>query len=479
MTATEEGVALSQSSQVVLVIAGASAVVFLGYLVYALLGCIRAAGRALAPSHSSKAKLKPVKTKAAKDKTSDSDVDTPVASVSVAPGKERGPDLKSLIKAEKAAAKKKGATSKEDAMSHHELWLNTLKDHGDTVTGLAWSRDGRLLGSACEDMTLRLFDLGEDVGAKNPKFKRIRTARIPIGVGFGDSPDQLAAVLRGAPDTLVALYGPVVKQAGEAPVYDALWTVGNVHGKEPALPAVAASVPSEGAVGRRGYVVSLSTKREGRVYDMKGSLLASFEPSALANHDLAVSYDGRFIAAATFSSDVKIWEMKYSREGEFRGLLKAMNLSGHRGQVACVGLSYDNCRAATAGKDGMLKVWNIDVRYELSEDPKVLLAIPMPLPEGRIYQHLAFGPPGSDLLAASHEGVVHLLNLRSGELVERIAAHDGPITCMRWCPLPRKLLPGGAAAGAAGAAAAAGAVVFVLATASRDKRVRLWRAPKY
>jgi hypothetical protein len=52
---------------------------------------------------------------------------------------------------------------------------------------------------------------------------------------------------------------------------------------------------------------------------VQGREVAIFEPNALANHDLAVSNDGRFIAAATFSSDVKIWEMKYTREGEFRG----------------------------------------------------------------------------------------------------------------------------------------------------------------
>jgi hypothetical protein len=44
-----------------------------------------------------------------------------------------------------------------------------------------------------------------------------------------------------------------------------------------------------------------------------------FEPNALANHDLAVSLDGRFIAVATFQADVKLWEMKHSREGDFKG----------------------------------------------------------------------------------------------------------------------------------------------------------------
>lgn len=42
--------------------------------------------------------------------------------------------------------------------------------------------------------------------------------------------------------------------------------------------------------------------------------------------------------------------------GRDAGLIKAMNLSGHKSQVACVALSSDNRRAATASKDGILKV---------------------------------------------------------------------------------------------------------------------------
>ncbi|GLI63451.1 hypothetical protein VaNZ11_006423 [Volvox africanus] len=458
----ETAVPLSQNSQIVLAVAGGSVLLFIGYLIYGLANCLYSIASILGSTRNAKNRSKPSKQqKPAKAKGSDTD--EPLVS---APTKERGPDLKKLIKAEKSAAKKKN-TPKEDQMATHDLWVNTLKDHGDTVHGVAWSRDGQLLATACEDMILRLFDLS-DVSNKNPKFKRVRTTRIPLGVGFGDSPDAVVATLRGTPDAMMALYQPIVKQPGEPPSYDAKWTVGNVHGKEPALLGGMASVPSDAAIGRRGFVVSLSTKKDGKVYDLQGREVAVFEPNALANHDLAVSSDGRFVAAATFSSDVKIWEMKYSREGEFRGLIKAMGLTGHRSQVACVALSFDNSRAATASKDGMLKIWNIDVRYELSEDPKVVLSIPMPLPDGRVYQHLAFGPPGSDLLAASYEGTVQLINLKNGELLERIQAHEAPITSIRWCPLPKKM-----------AAEAGGAVAFVFATSSRDKRVRVWRAPKF
>jgi len=43
----------------------------------------------------------------------------------------------------------------------------------------------------------------------------------------------------------------------------------------------------------------------------QGSQMAVFEPNSLANHQLSVSSNGRFIAVASFTSDVKVglWEV--------------------------------------------------------------------------------------------------------------------------------------------------------------------------
>lgn len=95
--------------------------------------------------------------------------------------------------------------------------------------------------------------------------------------------------------------------------------------------------------------------------------------------------------------------------------------------------------------------------------PPCVLQIPIPLPPGKCYQHLAFGPKG--VLAASLEGRVYLFNTATsnGELMDSIEAHDSTITAMAWCP---KNLKG-----------PDGKAIVVLATSSRDKRVRLWRSP--
>ena len=41
-----------------------------------------------------------------------------------------------------------------------------------------------------------------------------------------------------------------------------------------------------------------------------------------------VSPCGRFVATSGFTSDVKIWEVKFSRNGDFEKVTRAFNLGG-------------------------------------------------------------------------------------------------------------------------------------------------------
>ena len=56
--------------------------------------------------------------------------------------------------------------------------------------------------------------------------------------------------------------------------------------------------------------------------------------AGLQNHDLAFSRSGRFFGAATFTTDVRLYEVQYTREGDFRRVAKVMDLKkAHNGQV--------------------------------------------------------------------------------------------------------------------------------------------------
>lgn len=113
-----------------------------------------------------------------------------------------------------------------------------------------------------------------------------------------------------------------------------------------------------------------------RMLTVQGDEVGRFEPSSLANYDLAVSLEGRFIAVASFSPDVKIWEVNYQKgTGAVLGVQMAMALKGHNSQVMSVAFDRNSQIAATASKDRTLRIWNIDVRYAACDACRAVLCI--------------------------------------------------------------------------------------------------------
>jgi WD40 repeat protein len=98
-------------------------------------------------------------------------------------------------------------------------------------------------------------------------------------------------------------------------------------------------------------------------------------PAVVQNFTLATSPDGRFVSVGAFTAEIKIWEVKFSREGAYYDTEMVMALKGHSSQVKCVGFSSDCTKAYTASLDGTLGIWNIDVRYQLKEDAKRILKV--------------------------------------------------------------------------------------------------------
>ena len=66
-----------------------------------------------------------------------------------------------------------------------------------------------------------------------------------------------------------------------------------------------------------------------------------------------------------------MYEVAFDRVGTFTGIKLAMALKGHKSKVYCLDFSPDLSKVVTASGDGLLKVWNINVRYHMDEDPKV------------------------------------------------------------------------------------------------------------
>lgn len=59
-----------------------------------------------------------------------------------------------------------------------------------------------------------------------------------------------------------------------------------------------------------------------------------------------------------FAPDVKVWEVKFSKLGEFQQLSRVFELTGHSSGVYDVGFSADSSRMVTVSKDGTWRAFN-------------------------------------------------------------------------------------------------------------------------
>ncbi|GAQ88744.1 hypothetical protein KFL_004560050 [Klebsormidium nitens] len=377
----------------------------------------------------------------------------------------------------KAVAPKKGVTHHKAAPraplaahhEHHPLCINTLKGHGDAVRGLAFTSDGRGLATACADGCVRVFKL-EDLYAKSFKFLRINLppGEIPVGVAFGEGASELVVGAQSSSGATLSLYGQgsgtaaaQAREQGKLPPPEVKWAKSRVHADKGILTLHGAAATAGSGDGT-AVVASCSEGTDIALFHVAdGRAVGRVDTSQLQNHMASLSPDGRFLAAAAFTADVKVWELVLTKDGAVRDVAKVMQLKGHKGAVYWLSFTDDSKRIVTSSKDGTIKVWNIDVRYQLDEDPRCLATFPCGLPAvGKApphYDRIAVAPGGA-LLAAAAGHTLHWLDLRTGAVLERAEhAHEGEISCLAWAPQPRGAL--------------------ILATGSTDKKVKLWKAP--
>ncbi|KGN56600.1 transducin beta-like protein 2 [Cucumis sativus] len=366
------------------------------------------------------------------------------------------------------------SSEKDQNKKHHPLDLNTLKGHGDSVTGLCFSSDGSNLATACADGVIRVFKL-DDASSKSFKFLRINlpAGGHPTAVMFGDDATSIIVSSQGLSGSSLYMYGEEkakpsgeTKQQAKLPLPEIKWEQHKVHDKKSVITLVGATA-SYGSADGSTIVASCSEGTDIRLWHAKtGKLVGDVDTNQLKNTMATLSPNGRFIAAAAFTADVKVWEVVYSKDGSVKEVLRVMQLKGHKSAVTWLCFTPNSEQIITASKDGSMRIWNINVRYHLDEDPKTLKVFPIPLHDSKgatvHYDHLNISPDGK-ILAATHGSTLQWLCVETGKVLDTAEkAHDGDITWISWAPKP---IPSGVKK------------VMVLATASVDKKVKLWAAP--
>ncbi|KAK5810723.1 hypothetical protein PVK06_026040 [Gossypium arboreum] len=367
------------------------------------------------------------------------------------------------------------ASDKDQSKRHHPLDLNTLKGHADSVTGMCFSSDGRNLATACADGVVRVFKL-DDASSKSFKFLRIN---VPLGghavaVAFADDSSSIVVASQTLTGCSLYMYGEENPKKGSTdsnqqsklPLPQVKWEHHKIHDKQAILTLTGATA-SYGTGDGSTIIASCSEGTDILLWHGRtGKVLGHVDTNQLKNTMATISPNGRFLAAAAFTADVKIWEIVYAKDGSVKEVLNVMQLKGHKSAVTWLCFSPNSEQIITTSKDGSIRVWNINVRYHLSEDPKTLKVFPIPLhdPSGSAlhYDRLSLSPDGK-ILAATRGPTLQWLCLETGKVLDTAEkAHDGDITWITWSP---KTMPLG------------NEQVVILATASVDKKVKMWAAP--
>jgi len=109
-----------------------------------------------------------------------------------------------------------------------------------------------------------------------------------------------------------------------------------------------------------------------------------------------------------------------------------MTLVGHKKEIFCACFSPDSKLVATSSKDGTIKIWNIEVRYKVKEDPVCIATIK----EDSIvhFEKLCFSPDGKTLLAV-HANNIYFYEIPSTKKITQLeGVHEGWITSIVFSP---------------------------------------------
>ncbi|PFH35438.1 hypothetical protein BESB_063250 [Besnoitia besnoiti] len=277
--------------------------------------------------------------------------------------------------------RKKGAdheASKAASAGKHPLHADVLKGISKFSTAAAVSPEGTVAAVAGSDASLHLFDLSGGVaplGSPQPARPHILTRVEGEALSAVDFLPSAGGKLRiaGALENYRRL---VVFELQKTDADKKKTLVETFRGDTPLQKnRVRWLVASKGE-----WICTASDEddTEIRVWAPTGELLAAVDTKQVQAFQFACSpADGRFLGLSAWSPGVKLYEIK-RKNGIFVKMEKAMDLKTSKG-TKCVAISPDNTRAVSLDKSGELTLWDVDVRYFVSEDPKPLLAVPRAL----------------------------------------------------------------------------------------------------
>ena len=139
---------------------------------------------------------------------------------------------------------------------------------------------------------------------------------------------------------------------------------------------------------------------------------------------VAISESGQYWAAGSRRGEVRLWREE--------GRILHLTWQAHTDTVRALAFSPDGHTLATGSWDGSIKLWNIKSETLLWTNWFT-----------DNIECLAFAPDGRTLASGGDDAIVQLWDAHTGEHLQTLSDHSGPVFALSWSPDGRLLASGG------------------------------------
>ncbi|KAG7392298.1 Transducin beta-like protein 2 [Phytophthora pseudosyringae] len=318
--------------------------------------------------------------------------------------------------------KKAQAAAAQEAGEEHSSVLHVLKGHKYGVTAAAYSPNGRFLATASSDRSIRLY-FRDTLTDKNPKLHQINIEY-----------DHATAMCFSSDGRSLV----IATESGNVKVYQKLRAKPEVVADFPVTHKTDVHSVLMNDIGNWATIITCAGNSDTDVkfWNLSGELLQTVNTNQVANYHCVGSKDNRYIAVAAYTPEVKIYEIAREKTGAFKKVNKIMTLQGHRTGV--MDLAFDGSdalpvnRVVTISKDASVRLWDINVRYTVQEDPKVMSSFTAT--GDQPFQAVDFAPNGKMLAAVRGQDLVFVRTSDNKEFYTIENAIEDPIKRATFSP---------------------------------------------
>jgi glucose repression regulatory protein TUP1 len=204
-------------------------------------------------------------------------------------------------------------------------------EHQDMVTSLAFSLDGRLLVSGSDDKTVRVWDVGSALG-------NLSSSSMTTGGGNGIGSDDGAEVANGVAKPIVlTVIDNAQEEMGDIDVDGDVMYISNDSDRQ--------------VVDESGDSIRIDHNRPNNATVTGGGAIVS----------IAVSTDGRYVAAGSQDSLIRLWDLRRPSwsTGEKQPPVLIERLKGHKNGVYGVSFTKNGRFLVSASLDRDVRVWDV------------------------------------------------------------------------------------------------------------------------